>query len=167
MLDSGALLEKHRSKGVLVDSNLLVLLVVGQLNRRRIADFKRTENFTTDDFDTLSQLVEWFGSIVTTPHVLSQVSDLTDLRGRELTDGRRIFKLAVEKMNEHYEQSLALVRDPLLARLGLADVAIANVCAKGVVVLTSDLQLYLALEGRGIDAINFNHIRAMKWGLRS
>ena len=41
--------------------------------------FKRTQNFTVQDFDLLRDLLEWFGQpIHTTPHVLSQVSDLID-----------------------------------------------------------------------------------------
>ena len=36
MLDAPALIEKHRSRGVLVDSNLLVLLLVGSVNKQRI-----------------------------------------------------------------------------------------------------------------------------------
>ena len=71
MLDARALIEKHRSKGVLIDTNLLVLLLVGLVNKRRILDFKRTQNFTIEDFDILLRLVNWFGKLFTTPHVLS------------------------------------------------------------------------------------------------
>jgi hypothetical protein len=46
-LDAKALIEKHRAKGVLVDTNLLVLLLVGAVNKQRIPRFKRTAgNFT-------------------------------------------------------------------------------------------------------------------------
>ncbi len=85
MLDVPGLLRKHRGKGVLVDANLLVLLLVGTVNRRRIGDFKRTQSFTAEDFDLLRKLIAHLGPrMVATPHVLSQVSDLTDLKGREL-----------------------------------------------------------------------------------
>jgi hypothetical protein len=53
MLDARALIGKHRSKGVLVDTNLLVLLLVGLVNKRRIRRFKRTRDFTPADFDLL------------------------------------------------------------------------------------------------------------------
>src|ERR1700744_40865 len=105
MLDARALIEKHRSKSVLVDSNLLILLLVGTVNRRRILDFKRTQNFTVEDFDTLSSLVSWFGRLYATPHVLSQVSDLTDLAGKELTIVRTLFASLIETMGEYYDPS--------------------------------------------------------------
>ncbi len=87
MLDARALIEKHRLKGVLVDTNLLVLLLVGSVNKRRILNFKRTQNFAIEVFDLLSRLIRWFGKLVTTPHVFSQVSDLTDLPGKDLRTG--------------------------------------------------------------------------------
>jgi hypothetical protein len=122
MLDAGALIEKHRSKGVWVDANLLILLLVVLVNRRRILDFKRTQNFTVEDFDTLSRLITWFGKLVTTPHLLGQVSDLTDLPGKDLRTIRKLFSSLVQKMEEPYDASKALVTDDLFSRLGLTDV---------------------------------------------
>jgi hypothetical protein len=46
------------------------------------ADFKRTQDFTIEDFDLVARLICWFGKLIATPHVLSQVSDLTDLPGK-------------------------------------------------------------------------------------
>jgi len=131
------------------------------VNKRRIPEFKRTQNFTIGDFDTLSALIGSFGKLVTTPHVLSQVSDLTDLGGKDLATLRSYFGVLVEKVEEYYDTSAALVTDPLFARLGLTDAAIAKVSAKGILVLTADLDLQLALQRRGLDALNFNHVRAM------
>jgi hypothetical protein len=163
MLDASALIEKHRSKGGLVDSNLLVLLLVGLVNKRRIPEFKRTQNFTIQDFDILSRLINWFGKLITTPHVLSQVSDLTDLSGKDLVTIRRLFGSLVEQMEESYELSGLLVTHDLFSRLGLTDAAIATVCSKGTLVLTADLDLHIALQYRGADALNFNHVRVLGW----
>ena len=163
-LDARGLIDKHRGRGVLVDTNLLVLLLVGSVNRRRILNFKRTQSFNTGDFDVLVHLIGWFGPpLVSTPHVLSQVSDLTDLSGKEFRDARRLFGATVETIEEIYDSSRVLATDPLFARLGLADAAIASACSKGILVLTSDLNLHLALEGGGFDALNFNHVRALGW----
>jgi hypothetical protein len=163
ILDAKALIKKHRSKGVLVDTNLLVLLLVGLVNKHRIQDFKRTQNFTLEDFDTLLGLIDWFGNLIITPHVLSQVSDLTDLPGKELGTIRRLFVSLVERMEESYDPSTTLVTDALFSRLGLTDAAIAKVCSRGPLVLTADLNLQLALQHRGADALNFNHVRTLAW----
>lgn len=163
MLDAVALIEKHRAKGVLVDTNLLVLFLVGRVNRQRIRNFKRTGDFTIGDYDLLVRLIDWFGKLIATPHVLSQVSDLTDLTDNELTKIRELFKMLVENIEESYDPSRLLVRDPAFKRLGLTDAAIATVCSRGVLVLTADAQLHVALQERDIDALNFNHIRPLGW----
>jgi hypothetical protein len=163
MLDATALIEKHRAKGVLVDTNLLVLFLVGMVNRQRIPNFKRTGDFTIKDYDLLVRLIDWFGKLIATPHVLSQVSDLADLTGNELTMVRRLFKALVERIDESYDSSRLLVGDPAFERFGLTDAAIAMLCSRGILVLTTDVRLQLALQEREIDALNFNHIRILAW----
>ena len=129
MLDARALIEKHRGRGVLVDANLLVLFLVGSVNKRRILTFKRTQNFTIEDFDLLTRLIKWFGKLFATPHVLSQTSDLADLRDKELGEIRRLFEVLVEQIEESYDASRVLVADPMFERFGLTDAAIAKVCS--------------------------------------
>jgi hypothetical protein len=163
MLDAGALIKKYQAKGVLVDSNLLVLFLVGAVNKRRILDFKRTQGFTIEDFDLLATLIGWFGKLIATPHVLSQVSDLADLPGKELLKIRRLFRSVVEQIEESYDPSQALVADPIFERLGLTDAAIATICSRGILVLTADVDLQLAVQQRGADALNFNHVRQLSW----
>jgi hypothetical protein len=164
MLDAGALIEKHRGKGAFVDANLLVLLLVGRINPARIRGFKRTQNFDETDFEILDKLVEWFGApLAATPHVLSQVSDLTDLSGIERKAVREEFKRAVAAVKEQYDPARQLVEHQLFNRFGLGDASIAAVCERNIVVLTADVQLQIALAGSGLDAINFNHVRQMGW----
>ena len=164
MLDAAALITKHRGRGVFIDTNLLVLLMVGSVNPNRIPNFKRTQDFTIGDFRLLRKLVEWFGMpIVTTPHVLSQVSDLTDLAGHEATLIRQLFKSTVELIEEKYDEARRLVMHPLFERFGLGDASVAAVCERDIVVLTADVQLQIALASTGLDAINFNHVRSLSW----
>lgn len=163
MLDAPALIEKHRSRGALVDTNLLVLLLVGSVSKARIGRFKRTQNFTTGDYETLQRLLGVLGRLFTTPHVLSQVSDLIDMPGKDLVTVRSLFSQVVEKADESYTPSSDLIKNALFTRLGLTDAAVAKVCSKGILVVTTDLDLHIALQTRGADSLNFNHVRAMGW----
>jgi hypothetical protein len=163
MLDARGLIEKHHANGVLVDTNLLVLYLVGVVNKRRIPEFKRTQDFTVEDFDLLAGLIAWFGKLIATPHVLSEVSNLADLSGGERHEIRKLFKVVVEAKAETYDPSGELVGHPLFESLGLTDAAIAAVSSRGILVLTADVELQLALQRRGADALNFNHIRLLGW----
>jgi hypothetical protein len=164
MLDAGALITEHHGRGVFIDTNLLVLLLVGLVNPGRISKFKRTQDFSIDDFRVLRKLVEWFGKpLVATPHVLSQVSDLTDLSGREAIRARELFRSTVDDIEEQHDNARRLVLHPLFERFGLGDASVAEVCARDIVVRTADVQLQIALASMGLDAINFNHVRPLGW----
>ena len=164
MLDAEALIKKHRAKGVFVDTNLFVLLLVGWVNVERIPKFNRTQSFTVDDFYLLQKLINWFGApLIASPYVLSQVSDLTRLSGNELTIIRELFKATVEAMEERYDSAKQLVQHSFFERFGLADASVAAACQADVLVLTADLQLQVALGMAGRDALNFNHVRVLGW----
>lgn len=45
------LFNKYRKKGVVVDTNILLLWFVGSVNRSRISQFNRTEKFAPEDYD--------------------------------------------------------------------------------------------------------------------
>lgn len=79
-----------RSNGILVDTNLLVLLVVGSVSRDRIARFKRTTSYSAADWDLLIGILEQIALRYTVPHVLAEVSALTDLKGPELEVARTV-----------------------------------------------------------------------------
>jgi hypothetical protein len=163
-MDAAGLIRKYRAKGVFIDTNLLVLLLVGLVNPARILTFKRTQAFTIPDFRLLQRLIAWFGRpIVATPHVLSQLSDLTHLPEHEVTAARDLFKMLVEEIEEQYDPARKLVTHRLFHRFGLSDASIAAVCQRNVLVLTADVQLQIALASSGLDALNFTHIRPLKF----
>jgi hypothetical protein len=88
---------------------------------------------------------------------------IADLDGKELSLVRETFKLIVDQNDEVFDEGRVLVADPMFKRFGLADAAIAKVSSRGILVVTTDVQLHLALQHRGWDALNFNHIRPFGW----
>ena len=109
MLDAVGLIEKHRTNGLLIDTNLLVLFLVGKTNKSRILSFQRTQAYTLEDLELLERLVEQFRTLITTPHVLTEVSNLASLRGKELTAFRLLFRLLVDQMKEFCDESQFVV----------------------------------------------------------
>ncbi len=101
--------------------------------------------------------------LITTPHLLTELSDLATLHGSERSRLNTLFKEIVEQTLEFYDESRHIVSDAAFNRLGLADAAIATLCRRSLLVLTDDLELYHGLTTRGFDAINFNHIRTYFW----
>lgn len=159
-----ALVQRYRSPDVLVDTNILLLHFVGQFNRELIPRFKRTAQFTVEDYRLLSRLLGLFQKVVTTPHVLAEVNSLS---GQLAEPARTEYftRLAGEiaTLDERYVQSAAAAATAPFPRLGLTDAGIALLAREAILVLTDDLKLAGYLEKAGVDVINFNHVRWGQW----
>ena len=154
------LMQRYRSRGVLVDTNILLLYFVGKFNRDQVQKFKRTSQYTPEDFDILVWLLSLFKRVVTTPNILTEVSNLSGQIGDPArTAYFREFAQGIETLEEHFVESKIASQMDLFPKLGLTDSAIFQ-CARGqFLVLTDDSTLYWVTERSGIDVINFTHLR--------
>ncbi len=156
------LLARYRQRGLLIDTNILLLWVVGTLNPQRINSFKRTKQyFDPEDFDRLNQLTNYFTTIVTTPSILTEVSSFVNqLSDRERAQGLAILARGIENvLSEHYQPSRELAQLAAFPRFGLTDCGIVAVARGQYLVLTNDFKLYQYLAHLNIDVVNFNHLK--------
>jgi predicted nucleic acid-binding protein len=149
-----------RRNGVLVDTNLLVLLIVGSVNRERVSQFKRTSDYSSADWDLLTGILEQISQRYTLPHVLAEVSTLTDLKGQDLATARAILHNLIGTMDELNIRSVEACANALYVRLGLTDAAISAAAKiRGCSVLTNDSVLFAALAAEGSSVPMFDHFR--------
>jgi hypothetical protein len=159
-------LAKYRRKGVLLDTNLLLLYLTGLLGHAALETFKpiRSHGFGSADFNLLALIVSRFQKVITTPHVLTELCNHADkLKG---PDHDRLFGLirsVVGKLDEHTRNSRELCERQEFIRFGLADTAICDVSKGNYLVMTVDFALYGELSRQGVDVINFNHLRTLSW----
>lgn len=159
------LITRYRTRGILVDTNLLLLYLVGNCDRSLIGRFKRTRSvYTPDDFDMLKLFVEQFPKLIATPNVLTEVSNLAGQLG-ELARASVFlaFSRVIELLDEHYVASHSIAKEPLFPVLGLTDLGIAEVVRGNYLVLTDDLRAASLLSSLEVDVLNFNHIRTLDW----
>lgn len=160
------LIAKYRNTGLLIDTNLLVRLIVGTLDRKLIK-FNRADSrpFTEEDFDLLVEFATLFTRIVSTPHILTELSNLTGkLDSKRHSEVREIIKIFVlKKVDEAQVSAADIVQHEMFVRLGMADTAIHLIAPGKYLVLTDELALVGTLRKRGIDVINFNNIRMLNW----
>jgi len=158
--------KRLQPRHVLVDTNLLLLFVVGSSEPRLIARHKRTNQFTVADYKLLFKFLSRFQSLVATPNVLTEVSNLLDQVGGPVPQKlQELHTSVIEKLDEQYVVSRDCCGLEEFRRLGLADSAILRLARdrSDLAVLTDDIHLYLALQKRGLVAVNFNHLREGSW----
>ena len=147
--------------GFYIDANLLVLLVVGLVDRRIIARHRRTEDYTPQDHDLLQRILAPLPQTFLTPNTLTEAPNLL-AQHREPERSKLLATL--RQLIDHSVENVVASRDAaanaLFPRLGLTDAALLTVVSTDRPLLTVDLDLYLAAERASPgSAVNFNHHR--------
>ena len=155
---------KYRNRGLLLDANLLLLYLVGELEVGLVPRFKRTRAFTAEDFLLLKGVVEFFSILVTTPGILTEVSNLAGhLEGERRIAFRALFEQKIHVLKEDHIAATDAARTAAFKRLGLTDAAIILACKDKYLALSADFPLTRFMEDNFLDVINFNHLRFQDW----
>ncbi len=145
---------------VIVDTNLLILLVVGLTRRDLIKKHGRSKVYSEKDFDLLMNLIVDMRRIILIPNVLTETSNLiTDYGEPDRSNIRRTLKALIDMNHEEYIRSRSAVNMDHFVRLGLTDAAITAMAMAPCHILTDDLDLYLASENMSLPTTYFFYER--------
>jgi len=147
---------------VVVDSNLLLLLVVGLWNPRAIAVHKRLSAHTYADFLELSRFLSSFHTVVTTAHVLAEVSNLAGF-ATGATREAILLQLAsvIKTLDERAIPATVVSSQPEFKVFGITDAALSLLCAD-MLLLTEDGRLARHLQLRGFSAWTLDQVKMLK-----
>ena len=147
-------------RSLLLDANILVLLIVGGVDRASILLHKRTRNFVQADYDLLVATIAGYDGLVVTTSVLTEASNLLAYTNDSLRE-RLLAALGrfIGAVSEQRPESASVVSEQIFVRLGLTDAGLMTCVRAGHSFLTTDLDLYLAAVEISQNAINFNHLR--------
>ena len=163
-----SLVAKYRHKGVLIDTNLLIGFLIGGWNPRHLIHCRATKSFNEQDFALLDRFLGNFQTLVTTPQILTEVSNLAGKLPKQLhAEFRARFGGLIDGLLEKYEPSKAIASHKDFISFGLADTAISMISPGNHLVLTDEVALFNLLQKRGVDAVNFNHLRGEALLLRA
>ncbi len=147
--------------GFFIDTNLLLLLIVGSVGRDLIAKHRRLRRFTVEDFDRLLNLINRVDRVFATPNTLTETSNL--LAQHKEPERSRFFdkfRFIIQKSKEVVVASTVASRNNAFSRLGLTDAALLEVVTAETPLVTVDLDLYLAASAKGQNAVvNFTHLQ--------
>ncbi len=157
-------LQRHRDEGILLDTNVLLLLWLAKFDPRLIGG-KRLEKYTPEDAVLLAGYVGQFKRILTTSTILTETSNLAALvlsGDRKLALFRRLFPLFGVSPPKGFHRCAVdglTLDESIFVRLGFTDASTAATVGTQHLLLTDDLDLYLATQAQGAPAINFTHMR--------
>ena len=150
-------------KKIFLDTNLLVLLIVGVTDRELIAKHRRLKTFDQNDYERLARFLNQIGQVLVTPNTLTEASNLLAQHGEP--ERSRLFDVLRTLIEEHEEIVVAsetASRNSEFRRLGLTDAALLEVISNSNPLITVDLDLYLAaISKESESAYNFRHYQSL------
>lgn len=146
-------------KHALIDTNILLLLLVGLCDKTLLGRAKRVQQFGPEDFSILEQFLARFDRLVLSPNILTE----TDNLARQLPESYHadlaliLRQLSTAIIDERHVSLEVIAGIPEFEQVGLTDGSIFLM--QEVVVLSDDFRLVGLLRNRGVEAMNFNHLR--------
>lgn len=144
-----------------IDTNLLVLLVVGSVDLKLVGKHRRAREFKQEDYGLLLKMTGALNRLFVTPNILTEASNLLESRkDRRFLDRLRIF---IEKSEETILASSKAARHSQFPKLGLTDAVLLEIVSERRPLITADLALFLAaVSAKGARAaFNFTHFRSL------
>lgn len=157
---------QYRSRGLLLDTSLLLILYLGLYAPEQIKRFPRTrsEGFTSKDYEFILTFAGGFDRLITTPHILTEVSNFLGQLHGHVRNG------CFEAFARHVAEATTQEQSPPAEKLagkaefvpfGITDTSIAEVAAETYLVLTTDARLNAHLTRRGAASLNYNNFRLL------
>lgn len=163
--------------GLILDTNMLVLYIVGTTDITKIASTGVTERYTIDLYKHVKALVDRsrFRAPVITPHIVSEVAHLLKLDANRAKKGGAVpispwlscsTGIFQEAQEEYYPtRNIVSSRKTLhneLARYGITDLSVTDLAStKNYAVLTDDSDLYDHIYRKGNPVMSSGMINAM------
>ena len=150
---------KFKERDILIDTNLLILLLVGSYDEDKILRFKRTQNYTIEDYEYLKVFLARFENHFYTLNILTEITNLTNSIN---TEPQYLFFQHIQRVLSVFKEDIVssdeIMQLKSFLKFGLTDAVNCQLSDK-YLILTDDLRLYSYLANQRLPAINFNHIR--------
>lgn len=149
---------------IIIDTNLLLLLVVGSARKSYISMHKRLKRYGIDDFNLVVELVGEYSEILLLPHILAEVSTFLKGIAEPARRGvREAFAKLIEGSVEVSVASIHGVRREEFMRLDLTDAVVLHFLAMheaGIqpTLLTADEPVANAASACGYDVFDYNSL---------
>ena len=125
--------------GYFLDTNLFVLLVVGNESRDLIPKHGRLEHYSVEDYDILSELLEDADQLFVTPNTLTETRNLVSQHGEpERSLLMKRLQYLIHESKEIVVTSTEASSNAKFEKLGLTDAALLETVTKDTPLLTVD-----------------------------
>ncbi|NTU43066.1 MAG: hypothetical protein HGA78_08435 [Nitrospirales bacterium] len=143
-------------RDVIIDTNIFVLFLAGQINQDRIPNYCRNSMYSKADYEFLLELLRGFDNIITCPNILTEVDNL--LNGLTGSDKYKYVLLAKDiytKSIEKYLKTESVVQNWFFDTLGITDSTILLMATESDLLISGDSSLCDHAKSLNINVFDF------------
>ncbi|GHU07995.1 hypothetical protein FACS1894151_03190 [Spirochaetia bacterium] len=145
---------------VLLDTNVFILFLAGQINQNRIPQYCRNSRYSRSDYYFLVDMIKKFDHIVTSPNILTEVDNILNrLNGLDkavyIALAGNIYTHSIEK----YLHSKQVAQEWYFESLGLTDSAVLIMARSCDLLISADSVLCDYARSLGINTFDFEEYK--------
>ncbi len=148
---------------ILIDSNSLIVIILGLMNPSLINSHSKTSIYDDEDFQNLMSTIKSIESIVVLPNIWTEVDNLLNKFSGSNKD-LYIDKIinTIKSTSEKYLESILVEKKPSFYDLGLADTLILEYAKECDMLITSDSALSDYARAYGINVYDMKELKNEK-----
>jgi predicted nucleic acid-binding protein len=143
-------------RDVIIDTNIFILFLAGQINENKIKNYTRNSLYTTEDYYLLLNILSHYDRIITSPNILTEVDNILNrITGEDkykyLTLVKAIYKQTIEK----YIKTEVVSQNWFFDTLGITDAAILMMAKESELLISGDSSLCDYAKSLNIKTFDF------------
>lgn len=165
-----AFIFKYQPEGLIVDTNILILFLIGNYDIKFIESYELLNNsnkkYLSSDFDLLKKIFSMFKKLVITPNVITELSNLTITKngfyGEKLLFYIETVIKFLKSVEERHQKTDCLwgLELKIISKFGLTDLTMFELSKQTKMpILTDELPFYTYAYSNRVPIIKFEHIK--------
>lgn len=160
-------ISKKRPEGLIIDTNLLILFLIGRFDESFIKTCSLTKGYDNDDYQLLSKIVTLFRNrVIVTPYIISEISNLSrrDIKNEKLNSYIKAVVVflshsSVSERNVELKKIIS-IEVSCISNFGFTDMAIFELSkSENMPFITDDSQFYQFAVSKAVPCIKFKIIK--------
>lgn len=148
---------------ILVDTNTLIIIVLGLINPKLVNTHKKTSLFNEEDFYSVMDWIGDVNNLIILPNIFTEVDNLLNrFTGKYRQKYIDVMATISCQIKEEYLPSVLGIKDYNFATLGLTDVLIIQLKDKYKTLITADSDLSDWANASGIDVLDLKELKNYK-----
>jgi hypothetical protein len=143
-------------RDVIIDTNIFILFLTGQINENRIKNYTRNSLYTKEDYYLLLNILSTYDRIITSPNILTETDNILNRitvedKYKYLILVKTIYKQTIEK----YIKTESISQNWFFDTLGITDSAILMMAKESDLLISGDSCLCDYAKSLNIKTLDF------------